>query len=111
MRKSNGWDGLWGLQYHNKAAGRQYIRKAVVEYFQTTNQSGPLHCDPGDYPRPVRDQISDYITGDDNYYNHMFYNSFSHYGMTVGNLATQSHVPSLDAIITKTEKTVLIIYR
>jgi hypothetical protein len=99
MRKSNGWDGLWGLQYNNKAAGRQYIRKAVVEYFQTTNQSGPLHCDPDDYPRSVRGQISDYVTGDDNYYNHMFYNSFSHYGMTPGNPLITSPIYNKDCFL------------
>jgi hypothetical protein len=85
MRKSNGWDGLWGLQYENKASGRQYVRKAVVEYFQTTNQSGPLHWDSSDHPEPIRSQITDYVTGNDDYYNHMFYNSYSHYGMTPGN--------------------------
>ena len=85
IRKSNGWDGLWGVQYQNRAAGPQYVRKAVVEYFQTTNQSGPLHIDSGDYPEPARSQISDFVTGDDNYYNHMFYDSYAHYGMTPGN--------------------------
>jgi hypothetical protein len=25
------------------------------------------------------------VTGDDNYYNHSFYNSYAHYGMTFGN--------------------------
>ena len=85
MRKGNGWDGLWGLQYQNKATGRQYVRKAVVEYFQTTNQSGPLHCDSGDYPEPARSQILDFVTGADNYYNHMFYDCYAHYGMALGN--------------------------
>ena len=85
MRKGNGWDGLWGLQYTNKASGRQYVRGAVLEYFQTTNQSGPLHWDPADYPEPIRHQITDMLAGNDDYYNHIFYNGFSHYGMTPGN--------------------------
>ena len=85
MRKGNGWDGLWGLEYHNKTTGRQYVRGAVLEYFQSTNQSGPLHWDPGDFPDPIRHQITDMVTGNDNYYNHMFYNGYSHYGMTFGN--------------------------
>ena len=85
MRKGNGWDGLWGLQYQNKAEGRQYVRKAVVEYFQTTNQSGPLHWDSGDYPEPIRSQMTDFVTGNDDYYNHLFYNGYAHYGMTPGN--------------------------
>ncbi len=84
IRKGNGWDGLWGLQYSNKAPGRQYIRGAVVEYFQSTNQGGPLHWDRGDYPEPIRSQITDFVTGNDNYYNHLFYDNYSHYGMTPG---------------------------
>ena len=96
MRKGNGWDGLWGLQYQNKAEGHQYVRKAVVEYFQTTNQSGPLHCDSGDYPEPARSQISDFVTGDDNYYNHMSYNSYSHYGMAIGNPLITSPIYNKD---------------
>ena len=84
MRKGNGWDGLWGLRYKNTKPGRQYVRGAVVEYFQSTNQSGPIHWDPADYAEPVRSQITDAVTGDDNYYNHMFYDNYSHYGMPPG---------------------------
>lgn len=84
MRKGNGWDGLWGLRYKSKKAGRQLVRGAVLEYFQSTNQSGPLHWDPGDYPEPVRSQITSMVTGNDNYYNHMFYGSYAYYGMTPG---------------------------
>jgi len=84
IRKGNGWDGLWGLQYTNKTPGRQYVRGAVVEYFQSTNQSGPLHWDPNDFPEPARSMITDQVTGADNYYNHMFYDGYAHYGMTPG---------------------------
>ncbi len=84
IRKGNGWDGLWGLQYSNKTSGRQLVRGAVVEYFQSTNQSGPLHWDKGDYPEPIRSQITDLVTGNDEYYNHAFYDGYSHYGMTPG---------------------------
>lgn len=96
MRKGNGWDGLWGLQYENKAPGHQYVRKAVVEYFQTTNQSGPLHWDKGDYPEPIRSQITDFVTGNDDYYDHMFYGSYSHYGMTPGNPLITSPIYNKD---------------
>lgn len=85
IRKSNGWDGLWGVQYRNRTSGRQYVRGAVFEYFQSTNQSGPLHWDSGDHPEPIRSQITDLVVGDDDYYNHMFYDSYAHYGMTPGN--------------------------
>ena len=96
MRKSNGWDGLWGLQYNNKTSGRQYVRGAVVEYFQSTNQSGPLHWDGGDHPEPIRSQITDVVVGDDNYYNHMFYDSYAHYGMTPGNALITSPIYNKD---------------
>ena len=85
MRKGNGWDGLYGLQYTNKTKGPQLLRGAVIEYLQTTNQSGPLHWDRGDYPEPIRSQITDLVTGNDEYYNHGFYDSYAHYGMTPGN--------------------------
>ena len=85
IRKSNGWDGLWGLAYHNKSEVHQYVRGAVVEYFQSTNQCGPLHYDGGDYPEPIRSQITDKVTGNDDYYNHEFYGGYAHYGMTPGN--------------------------
>jgi hypothetical protein len=96
MRKSNGWDGLWGLQYTNTAPGRQYVRGTVLEFVQTTNQSGPLHWDSNDYPEPIRSQITDLVAGNDNYYNHMFYDSYSHYGMTFGNPLITSPIYNKD---------------
>ena len=96
MRRSNGCDGLWGLQYRNKAPGRQYVRGAVLEYFTSTNQSGPIHWDGGDFPEPVRSQITDLVTGNDNYYNHMFYVSYTHYGMTPGNALITSPIYNKD---------------
>lgn len=39
--KQNGLDGLWGIEY--KANKSQVINNIVIEYYQTTNQSGPLH--------------------------------------------------------------------
>ena len=96
IRKGNGWDGLWGLQYSNKTSGRQYVRGAVFEYFQSTNQSGPLHWDRGDYPEPIRNQITSQVTGNDNYYNHQFYNGYSHYGMTPGNALIMSPIYNKD---------------
>ena len=84
VRKGNGYDGLWGLQYSNTSAGRQIVRAAVVEYFQSTNQSGPLHWDSADYPEPIRSQVTEFVTGADDYYNHMFYDGYQYYGMTPG---------------------------
>lgn len=84
VRKGNGWDGLWGLHYSNTAPGTQLVRAAVVEYFQSTNQSGPLHWDSDDYAEPIRSSVNEYLTGGDNYYNHQFYGGYSYYGMTPG---------------------------
>ena len=84
IRKGNGYDGLWGLEYTCSKPGRQYVRAAVVEYFQSTCQSGPLHWDGGDYPEPIRSQITDLVVGNDNYYNNTFYDSYSYYSMTPG---------------------------
>ena len=96
MRKGNGWDGLLGLQYTNRSPGVQPVRGAVVEYLQTTNQSGPIHWDNGDYPEPVRSQITDFVTGIDNYYNHMYYVSYTHYGMSFGNPLLTSPIYNKD---------------
>ncbi|MCR4582035.1 MAG: sugar transferase [Prevotella sp.] len=96
VRKGNGWDGLWGLEYHNTTPGPQYVRGIVAEYFQSTNQSGPLHFDGGDYPEPFRSQMGGAVTGDDNYYNHLFYDSYTHYGMTPGNPLIPSPIYNAD---------------
>ena len=96
MRKGNGWDGLWGVEYVNRAAGHQWIRGAVIEYFQTTNQGGPLHYDRGDYPDPIRSQITDKVVGNDEYYNHTYYGSYAHYGMTPGNPLITSPIYNMD---------------
>ena len=99
VRKGNGWDGLWGLQYTNKTAGRQYVRGAVFEYFQSTNQSGPIHWDGGDYPEPIRSQIKDKVTGVDEYYNHDFYDGYAYYGMTPGNALIPSPIYNKDGYL------------
>jgi len=96
IRKGNGWDGLWGLEYTNKAPGVQYVRGAVIEYFQTTNQSGPLHWDSRDYPQLTNSVITDYVTGNDDYYNHSAYDSYTHYGMTPGNALITSPIYNKD---------------
>lgn len=77
--RKNGWDGLWGLQFNFSRKG--IISKAVVEYFDFTNQSGPLHW------AAVDNQGSDMnldLTGGDNYYNNDFYGPYSNYGMSIG---------------------------
>ena len=85
MAKRNGWDGLWGLSYQNTTEGVQYVRGATFEYLQTTNQSGVLHFDPGDWTGEMRNIPSEhYSTGNDDYYNNGFYQSYTTYGMGQG---------------------------
>lgn len=99
IRKGNGWDGLWGIQYNNRKTGRQYVRGAVFEYFQTTNQSGPIHWDSGNYPEPIRSQITDFVAGVDEYYNHSFYDGYAHHGMTPGNPLITSPIYNKDGYL------------
>lgn len=75
----NGFDGLWGLEYKAPAPG--WISGAVIEYIDLTNQSGPNHWDPEDFPGST---MAGESTGADDYYNNFEYNSFANYGMSLG---------------------------
>ncbi|MDD2797535.1 MAG: capsule assembly Wzi family protein [Bacteroidales bacterium] len=81
MAKENGLDGLWGIEYKNKST--RGITGIVIEYIQTTNQSGPIHWAPDDEPTsPIKTQA----TGSDNYYNnHAFSEGWAHNGINLGN--------------------------
>lgn len=75
MGKLNGWDGLWGIEYHNTA--KSPITGIVVEYYQSTDQSGPLHG--SDY-----DPLCHKTGGADNYYNNYLYQGWTHWGHSMG---------------------------
>lgn len=77
--KMNGWDGLWGIQYDFARNG--IVTKAVVEYLDFTNQSGPMHFDPDDNPESP---LSGRAQGADNYYNNDYYGAYSNFGMSIG---------------------------
>ena len=77
--KQNGWDGLWGLQYTFPESSP--LANVVVEYFDFTNHSGPIHYAPADNPGS---SITTGLTGGDNYYNNDFYGPYSNYGMSIG---------------------------
>ena len=80
MGKLNGFDGLWGLEYNTNR--KSIISDIVVEYLQTTNQSGPIHWAPNDFPgTPIVTEA----TGADDYYNNYFYNGWQNWGMANGN--------------------------
>ncbi len=77
--RQNGWDGLWGVQY-DFAPGSP-VASVVVEYLDFTNQSGPIHWAVDDDPGT---DITQGITGGDNYYNNNYYGAYANYGMSIG---------------------------
>lgn len=89
--KLNGWDGLWGIEYRRATPG--IVNCVVLEYLDFRNQSGSIHWDPDDAPQS---SIPTRVTGEDNYYNNGFYNSYANYGMAIGSPAFLSPVYNLD---------------
>lgn len=85
MGKQNGWDGLWGLELKFKRF--RPINNIVLEYLQTTNQSGPLHGLHEPEEGPVHK-----TGGSDNYYNNGLYPGWTHWGMANGNPLLRSPI-------------------
>lgn len=85
--KQNGFDGLWGVEYQGKK--NSLLSNAVVEYLQTTNQSGQIHWAPADVEGT---ELTDEATGNDNYYNNHYYNGWAHYGRANGNALLRSPI-------------------
>lgn len=112
IRKGNGWDGIWGLEYRNKKKGFQYLRGAVVEYIQTTHQSGYIHWDHEDYQYPYNSikDMQDLVTGTDNYYNNYFYLSYTNYGMAQGNALLMSPIYNKDGFGQFTDNSIKAIH-
>ena len=90
MGKLNGLDGLWGIEYKSK--NKQAINGLVVEYYQTTNQSGPLHG--------LDDSIVKKTGGADDYYNNFWYPGWAHWGMTMANPLIASPIYNKDGDMT-----------
>lgn len=86
MGKLNGMDGLWGIEY--KSNKQQAINGIVLEYYQSTNQSGPMHG--------LDFSIVEKTGGADNYYNHVIYSGWSHWGMTMANPLIASPIYNKD---------------
>jgi hypothetical protein len=69
-------DGLWGIYWENQKEN-PLIKAVVVEYLNTTDQSGPSHD-------PI-DSLGIRGGGADNYFRHYIYqNGWSRYDMTLG---------------------------
>lgn len=79
MIKKNGWDGLWGIEM--EFGTKKIVSGLLLEHLRTTNQSGPIHWAPDDFPNT---ELTRPATGADNYYNNFFYNGWAHYGMGNG---------------------------
>ncbi len=92
MAKLNGFDGLYGIAYHDPDG---FVTGAAVEYLDLTNQSGPIHWAPGDYPGTT---IPSEATGADNYYNNAAYNAYALYGRTIGSSMVMGPLYNLNGV-------------
>ena len=99
--KLNGGDGLWGLEYVGPK--RSWLDGLVAEYLQTTNQSGPIHWAPDDFPGTL---ITPEATGADNYYNNYFYNGWAHHGLALGSPLLRSPIYNGDGYLGFTDNRV-----
>ena len=89
--KMNGFDGLWGLEYHTDHTG--LITGAVIEYIDFINQSGPIHWTPNDRPDTP---ITSHSSGADDYYNNYIYNGYQSRGMSIGSPFVKSPLYNQD---------------
>ncbi len=107
IAKFNGWDGLWGIEYHNRQKDA-WIQGAVIEYLQTTNQSGPMHWDPEDYKAAYGDSFDvGRAMGADDYYNNFFYAGHTYYGLGLGSPMVKSPVYNADGYLRFTDNRIL----
>ena len=77
--RQNGWDGVWGVEYHFPQRG--IVDKVLIEYLDFTNQSGPVHYSPTDHPDSP---LSGNAVGGDDYYNNVDYGGYTNYGISIG---------------------------
>jgi hypothetical protein len=81
MEYANWRDGIWGIECG--FFKQSFLEKIVLEYIQTTNQSGPFHFP---FHKEFPPEIKFRIGGGDSYYNHGYYrNGWSHFGHAIGN--------------------------
>jgi len=72
MEFKNGFDGIWGIQADLPRFS--WVQKIVFEFFDTRNQTGPMHFIDFD-----RDKYSGLGGGNDNYYNNGEYTTGTSY--------------------------------
>lgn len=83
-------DMLLGVELHLKRF--KPLNSVVMEYLNSTYQSSPIYHDH-------TYNISDHIAGNDNYYNHTVYGSWSHWGQVVGNPLYRSPIYNTDGTL------------
>ena len=72
-----GWkDGLYGVELH--LPQNPVATTLVYEHIGTLDQSGPIYHDR-------TDAIPDQVSGRDDYYNHILYPGWEHWGQAIGN--------------------------
>lgn len=98
----NGFDGVWGLHYQTPSQWH-WLKNLLVEYIDMTNQSGPMHWAPGDFPGT---EVPGEATGADDYYNNYMYNGWSNYGMSVGSPFLKSPLYNTDGYLRYTDNRV-----
>ncbi|WP_243346218.1 capsule assembly Wzi family protein [Parabacteroides sp. FAFU027] len=82
MAKQNRLDGIWGLEY-KRTDKKQGISGIVLEYLQTTDQSGPVNWVIHDHPGTQL--LAESPKGNDGYYKSEFNGIWAHWGMINGN--------------------------
>jgi hypothetical protein len=92
MAKLNGFDGLYGVEL-SMPGDAPVLKGAVVEYLDLTNQSGPIHWAPADFPGTL---ITSQATGADDYYNNYYYGAYANYGMIMGTPMVLAPIYNLD---------------
>ena len=102
IAKFNGWDGLWGIEYHNQQHDA-WIQGFVFEYLQTTNQSGPIHWDRDDWRNYGEDFGEGRAQGADDYYNNYYYAGHCYYGLALGTPMIKSPVYNADGYLRFTD--------
>lgn len=95
MSFQNRMDGLWSFEYTRSESA--LISGAILEYFQSTDQAGPCYWLPS-YDGQHTNIIGE-ANGNDNYYNHGFFNSWSHWGQNMGNALIPSPVYNKNGVL------------
>lgn len=87
MELANWKDGLFGIEV--KPKNLPWLKAVVFEYFNTRDQSGPIHFI--EYDRPARGG------GVDDYYNNLeYFTGLSYFGQTIGNPLIISPINNTD---------------